>query len=125
MNAHSLAQAAYTRQDAQIRTPRATEYDVFARVTHNLRTAAAQGKPGFASLAEAVHKNRKLWTMLAADVADKDNALPKEVKARIIYLYEFTQAHSSKVLNKGASIAPLVEINAAMMRGLGMSERSK
>lgn len=125
MNAHTLARAAYTRQDAPIRTPRGTEYDVFARVTHGLRAAAAQGKPGFAALADAIHKNRKLWTLLAADVADKDNALPKDLRARIFYLCEFTQTYSTKVLSKGASVAPLVEINAAMMRGLRGTEQGR
>lgn len=118
MNSQTLAKAAYSGHHAPIRTDRGTEYEIFARVTHKLRAAAAKGKTGFAALAEAIHHNRQLWTMLATDVADKDNALPRDLRARIFYLAEFTQDYSGKVLSKGASIAPLVEINAAMMRAL-------
>lgn len=118
VNAQTLAKAAYSTSSTPIRTDRGTEYEIFARVTHKLRSAAAKGKPGFAELAEAVHQNRQLWTILAADVADKDNGLPKDLRARIFYLAEFTQDYSRKVLSNGASIVPLVEINAAMMRGL-------
>ena len=118
MNSQTMAQAAYSQVRAPIRTERGTEYELFARVTHKMRRAAARGKPGFAALAEALHHNRNLWTVLAADVADRENGLPRDLKARIFYLSEFTQDYSGKVLSKGASIAPLVEINAAMMRGL-------
>ena len=113
-----MAKAAYGAQHAPIRTDRGTEYELFARVTHGLRQAAAKGKAGFPALADAVHRNRSLWTLLAADVAGKDNKLPSDLRARIFYLSEFTQDYSSKILSKGASIAPLVEINAALMRGL-------
>ena len=118
MTPQSLAQAAYAKDRAPIRTERGTEYELFAHVTHKLRAAAAKGKPGFAQLAEAIHHNRQLWTVLAGDVADAENALPAALKARIFYLAEFTHSYSSRVLSKGAGIAPLVEINAAMMRGL-------
>lgn len=118
MNSQTLAQTAYSSGRTPIRTERGTEYELFARVTHKMRAAAARGKTGFAALAEAVHHNRQLWTLLATNVADQDNALPRDLRARIFYLAEFTQDYSSKVLTGGSSIAPLVEINAAMMRGL-------
>ncbi|PIE12422.1 MAG: flagellar biosynthesis regulator FlhF [Rhodobacterales bacterium] len=125
MNARSLAHAAYSQSNTPIRTDRGTEYEVLARVTHAMRLAAARGQKGFTNLADAIHKNRNLWTILAADVADKNNPLPKDLKARIFYLAEFTQSHSRKVLQDGASIAPLVEINAAVMRGLRQGEQKK
>lgn len=125
MNAHTLAQAAYARSDTPTRTARGTEYEIMAKVTHRLRAAAAKGKPGFAALSDAIHKNRQLWTLLAADVADNGNALPRDLRARIFYLAEFTQAHSEKVLARGASVAPLIEINAAIMRGLRSGEQGR
>ncbi|MDQ2090550.1 flagellar biosynthesis regulator FlaF [Marimonas arenosa] len=118
MISQTQAKSAYARGAMPIRTDRGTEYELFARITHKMRAAAARGQAGFAALAEALHNNRQLWTMLAADVADGDNALSKDLRARIFYLAEFTHDYSGKVLSKGASIAPLVEINAAMMRGL-------
>lgn len=118
MNAQNLARRAYSNKSAPIRTPRGTEYEIFAQITHRLKAAAIKGKPGFSALAEAIHDNRKLWTLLAVDVADPNNGLPKDLRARIAYLSKFTQSHSSDVLRKGASVAPLLEINSAIMRGL-------
>ena len=122
MNAQILARAAYASPAAPTRTARSTEYDVFARVTHRLKSAIATGHGGFAALARAVHDNRSLWTTLAADVAEADNGLPQALRAQIFYLAEFTGQHSSKVLAGEASAEVLVEINTAIMRGLRHEE---
>jgi flagellar protein FlaF len=74
------------------------------------------------ALAAAVHDNRRLWTILAADVADPANPLPAALRARLVYLAEFTRVHSGKVLREGASPDPLIEINIAVMRGLSGAE---
>ena len=63
-------------------------------------------------------ENRRLWTILAVDVANSENRLPKELKANIFYLAEFTEAQSKKILKGDADIRPLVDINAAVMKGL-------
>lgn len=118
MNTQRLAQRAYQSQTAPIRTPRGVEYEAFARITHRLAGAARQGNRGFSKLAEALHDNRRLWVTLAAAVADNDNALPTDLRARLFYLAEFTEAHSQKVLRGTAPVAPLIEVNTAVMRGL-------
>ncbi len=118
MNAIRQAQDAYSSNARTIKTPRSTEYDAFARITNRLKSSTEKGAGAFAQLAEAVHENRKLWTILATDVADKNNMLPRDLRARIVYLAEFTHLHSSKVLSEGASTAPLIEINTAIMGGL-------
>ena len=56
--------------------------------------------------------------LTAADVADRANGLPQDLRARIFYLAEFTDQHSSKVLSGKGKADVLVEINAAIMRGL-------
>lgn len=118
MTAQSLAQRAYGEAAAPTRTPRGLEYDVMARVTHRLLSSARKGRKGFADLSRAIHDNRQLWTILAADVADRNNPLPEDLRARIFYLAEFTQTHSRLVLRREAPVAPLIEINSAVMRGL-------
>lgn len=118
MNAIQKARYAYSTEAQAIKTPRSTEYEAFARVTQALKSAAAQGDAGFPALAGAIHHNRSLWTILAADVADSANALPKELRARIVYLAGFTAAHSAKVLKDGAPADPLIDINTAVMAGL-------
>jgi flagellar biosynthesis activator protein FlaF len=118
VNALNMAKTAYATNKAPIRTPRGTEYEAFARVTHRLKAAADKGDFGFADLAQALHLNRRLWTLLAADVAEKDNALPQDLRARIFYLSEFTTQHSRKVLRGEDTVDALIEINMAVMRGL-------
>ena len=118
MNAKFLAEQGYGNQAATTRTARGIEYEAFAKITHRMNKAARKGKIGFPELAGALHDNRKLWTILAVDVADESNGLPDELRARIFYLSEFTQTHTRKVLKEEASVAPLIEINAAIMRGL-------
>lgn len=118
MNAFSSAQRGYAVNTAPTRTDRRTEYEVVAQITRRLRAAAQQGRKDFAGYAEALHDNRRLWTTLAADVADRDNGLPDSLRARVMYLAEFTAQHTSKVLQKQASVMPLLEINMAVLRGL-------
>ncbi len=113
-----MAKTAYATNKTPIRTPRSIEYEAFARVTHRLKSAAERGKAGFPDLAQALHLNRQLWSMLAADVAEPDNGLPNELRARIFYLAEFTAIHSRKVLRGTEQIDALVEVNTAVMRGL-------
>ncbi len=117
MNAIRQAQNAYGQTNHAVRTPRGTEYDAVARITHRLKSAASE-PPNMVELAGAVVDNRNMWTLFATEVADKDNPLPQELRARIFYLAEFTTEHSRKVLNRTASADALIEINTAVMRGL-------
>ncbi len=120
MNAFNMAKTAYSNSAAPTRTPRSTEYDAFAQITHRLKSASKSDS--FSALAAALHENNKLWTLLAADVSDKDNALPETLRGRIFYLYEFAAQHSRKVLRKEASADILVDINTSIMRGLRSKE---
>ena len=118
MNATSLAISGYAENAVTVRNDRRSEYDVFARVTKALRDTATKAKTEFPAHAEALHLNRRLWTALVVDVADPANPIPADLKARIMYLSEFTQQHTRKILREGASVMPLLEINMAVMRGL-------
>jgi len=121
--ATTLAKTAYANPGQPVRTARGTEFEVFARITRRLKQAADAGKAQFPALATAVYDNRKLWTVLASDVAGPENELPSDLRARLFYLNKFTQAHSRKVLAEGASADILIEINTSIMRGL-RQERS-
>ena len=144
MNATHLAQTAYGSGTRSVQTPRGIEYEAFARATSRLKAVAtklAQSKrrelqtqskahvqvsAHFGELTSALHENRRLWTLLASDVADSDNGLPKDLRVRILFLAEFTRQHTAKVLKSKASVVPLLEINIAVMRGLsGQSTQEK
>ncbi|MDA9207957.1 flagellar biosynthesis regulator FlaF [Octadecabacter sp.] len=118
MNIIEQARQAYSPQTSSLRIGRSAEHQLFSETTNRLRSAAAQLPKGFAAFAEAIHANRAIWTHFASQVADEENALSDDLRARIFYLSEFTAFHSRKVLKGEADIAPLIEINIAMMRGL-------
>lgn len=116
MNAYAQAQSAYAPAAAPTRTARSAEYEVIARISHRLKKAIKSDD--FPALAEALYENNKLWTALAVDVMDENNLLPDELRARIIYLSEFTRLHTQKVLRKQETAVPLLEINAMILGGL-------
>lgn len=116
MNATDLAQRAYAPTAAPTKSHRSVEYEVIARITFRLKQAIEADK--FPQLLEALHENRKLWRTLAVEVADDNNLLPSELRARIFYLAEFTDIHTSKVIAKQATPVALLEINTAILRGL-------
>ncbi len=118
MNTSQQARSAYAAATRPIRTTRGTEYEAFATITARLVAALRGGESGFSALALALHENRRLWTILASDVADPENGLTRDLRARIFYLAEFTLQHSSKVLAGDAAADVLVEINTAVMHGL-------
>lgn len=118
MNAVDMAKMAYGSSTVPLRTPRGIEYNLFVRITRHLKTAAQETPESFADLVAAIHDNRRLWSVLAVNVADENNALPRPLRARIFYLYEFVNAHSRRVLRGEATADALIDINVAIMRGL-------
>lgn len=116
MNAYAQAQRAYAPALAPTRTARSAEYEVIARISHRLKKAIKTGD--FPALAEALYENNKLWTALAVDAIDADNLLPDELRARIVYLADFTRVHTQKVLRKEETAVALLEINAMILGGL-------
>ncbi|WP_254444359.1 MULTISPECIES: flagellar biosynthesis regulator FlaF [unclassified Ruegeria] len=115
---HAYAQTAYAQAAAPTRTPRDTEYEAISKITHRLKAATALRQKNYAAFVQAVHENRRLWTVLASGVMDTGNALPNDLRARIFFLAEFTEQHSSQILRNAASVEPLLEINMAVLRGL-------
>ncbi len=118
MSAAFSAQRAYARKEAPTRTPRSLEYDLLAQATQRLAKAWPDRKFNFSALATALNENLTIWSTLAADVADPENGLPPALRARLFYIYQFTEKHSRDVLTKDASVEVLTDINTAVMRGL-------
>lgn len=116
MSESMLAANCYTNPARSTATPRTLEYQIFARVTGQLSSAHRNGE--FGNLAQALHDNLSLWTMLGTDVAGAGNGLPPELRSKLFYLFEFTRAHTAKVTKGEATPEILVEINTAIMRAL-------
>lgn len=111
------AHDAYTNLNSPTKTDRALEYDAFAQVTIDLKRAA-DNTADFVHFAQAVDRNRSLWSLVAASVSDPKNLFSAELRAQLFYLFEFTTLHSQKALKNEANLDALVEINLSVMRGL-------
>jgi len=118
MNSTAFVHSAYASAAAPIRTERDSEYAVFARVTHALKSLDETDKRAFPQLAEAVTDNQRLWSTLSEDLMQDDNKLPDALRAQLIGLAEFVRKHGMQVLAGKASIVPLIDINTSIMRGL-------
>ena len=113
-----MSHEAYARAQKTGANPRDTEYRAFANATKALMDASDAGRDDLKRLIEALHFNRSLWDALANDCADPNNALPEELRARIIGLSRWVSKYSSEVMRKRESVDPLIDINRIMMDGL-------
>ena len=118
MNVIEQAQQAYAPKELPLSSPRSVEAKLFNQVTAQLQRFSDLKPKDFPKLAAALLENRRLWNALASDVADQSNQLPKELRAKIFYLAEFTELHSEKVLSHSGSVDALIAINTAVIRGL-------
>lgn len=112
-----MSLAACQKTIQQTDDPRSTEYRLLAAVTGRLIAAAEHGRKD-RDLIDALSWNRQIWAALAADCADEGNQLPVELRTQIISLSIWVSRHVHAVLRKQAKIAPLIEVNRAIMQGL-------
>jgi len=112
---------AYQATAQKTETPRQAEYRAFALITRGLIDAAALPASEIGRRAEALDKNRRLWTVLAADCGTEGNQLPPSLRAQIISLSIFVDKHSRAILRQGASFEVLIDINRTIMQGLSPS----
>jgi flagellar biosynthesis activator protein FlaF len=112
------ARTGYAQAAAPVRTDRSSEYAVFAKVTAGLKVADESDKAQFPALARAVYDNQRLWGALEDDLLIETNGLPTSLKAQLLGIANFVRRHSAEVLAGRASIAPLIDINTSIMKGL-------
>jgi flagellar protein FlaF len=117
MNYPDTARAGYATAQS-VRTDRDAEYAIFAKITHRLRAVDEDDRSVFPELARAVGDNARLWSALAQDLMQDGNALPVELRAQLISLAEYVRKHSNAVLSGHDKVAPLIDINTSIMRGL-------
>lgn len=120
MTVTALARNAYHQSARSTASPRAVERQLLSRLTTALIVGEKNRRDDFASLARALGKNLEFWTVIAADVASEGNQLPAQLRSQLFYLFEFTRAHTNKILSgdKSAGAEPLIEINQNIIRGL-------
>src|ERR1700753_789840 len=109
---------AYQKAAEQAESPKQTEYRRCGLVTRALMDAAALPDSEFKSRMRALHWNRRLWTTLAGDCSNPNNALPVPLRANIISLSIWVDKHTSEVRTKKGQIQPLIDIIRIIMQGL-------
>ena len=109
---------AYKAAASRTETARELEYRLFGQVTRALMTAAEAPPTDIKTRIEALDWNRRLWTTLATDCSDPDNALAKPMRAQIISISLFVSRHSSAVMRGDEDFSPLIDINRSIMQGL-------
>lgn len=122
MNAVTQARSLYS-QARSLKHPRDLEYELFARVTGRLgRARALTGPTAMPERIAALDENRRLWTVLAVDLAQPGNGLPSALRAQLAYLADYTLQTGDRILagapEGDALLASLVEINTIVMQGL-------
>lgn len=110
--------AAYQRVQFLSEAPRRTEQRLFAEITRGLQAAWDEGRRGAALMPE-LHRNRQLWSTLSAACGARGNALPEGLRASIISLALWVDRYTSDVVAGREPLEPLLEVNLAVMEGLG------
>ena len=81
---------------------------------------AAQSLDDYDSYASALKFNQLLWTIIQADIVDKENQLPPQIKANILSLSIFVDRQTIKALaeTKKEHVDVLIGINKNLAEGL-------
>jgi flagellar protein FlaF len=99
-------------QDAAA-SPREIELRAFRYVNGLLAAAGA-----LPARATALHKTHQLWSLLLADLLSPGNALPAELRGRLVSLGLWAQREAAARLDDEESLAPLIELHRDMIAGL-------
>lgn len=109
---------AYKTAATRAETPRETEYRLFGQVTRALMHASTVEPSDIAARIDALDWNRRVWSALATDCADPDNAMSPALKAQIISISLFVSRHSSAIMRGDDDFEVLIDINRTVMQGL-------
>ena len=81
---------------------------------------ASQSLDDYDSYASALKFNQLLWTIIQADIVDRENQLPPQIKANILSLSIFVDRQTIKALSetKKEHVDVLISINKNLAEGL-------
>ena len=110
--------ARYASQQNAAASPREVELRAFRFVNGLLASAA-----DVPARARALHKTHQLWSLLISDLAQPGNALPADLKGRVISLGLWAQREAAARLEDEASLEPLIALHRDMIAGLEAQEK--
>jgi flagellar biosynthesis activator protein FlaF len=118
---------AYKRILQETESPRQIERRILARLTGQLEQhqiyfdnlEPADRLPLLAGeLNAALWENQQFWQALMVDLAEPDNGLPPDLRAGLLSIGGWVEHHTNAILDGTADLAPLVEVNRNIERGL-------
>ena len=110
---------AYADTQKSSMSPREVEAMAFTKAALMLEEAKANIED-YDSYASALKFNQLLWTIIQADVVDKDNQLPPQIKANILSVSIFVDRQTIKALadTQILHLDVLIDINKNLAEGL-------
>ena len=109
--------SAYRRRKEAEEMPREMERRAFMTTIGKLMEGKEKGGR---ALVDPCYLNQQLWTALMIDLALPQNALPEDLKARLISIAIWVQRYTPTVMSSGASVEPLINVNRNILEGLSM-----
>ena len=111
--------ARYATQQNAAASPREVELRAFRYVNGLLTTST-----DVPARARALHKTHQLWSLLISDLSQPGNALPADLKGRLISLGLWAQREAAARLGDAASLEPLIALHRDMIAGLEAQEKA-
>jgi len=110
---------AYAQTQKSGLSPREVEAMAFTKAAL-LLDEAKQKLDDYDNYASALKFNQLLWTIIQADIVDKENKLPDQLKANILSLSIFVDKQTIKALadTKAQHLDVLININKNLAEGL-------
>ena len=110
---------AYAQTQKSSMSPREVEAMAFTKAALMLEDAK-RNLDDYDNYAAALKFNQLLWTIIQADIVDKENKLPAAIKANILSLSIFVDKQTIKALadTKARHLETLININKNLAEGL-------
>lgn len=114
------ATKAYGQVAQQTASPRELEVQLLLRAASRLQAVHDDWERDRAALDQALHYNRKLWTIFLTSVTSKDNPLPAEIRQNVANLGLFVMNQTLAVMGnpQRERLPSLININRELAAGL-------
>ena len=114
------ATKAYGQVAQQTASPRELEVQLLLRAAARLQAVHDDWERDRAALDQALHFNRKLWTIFLTSVTNKDNPLPAEIRQNVANLGLFVMNQTLSVMGnpQRERLPSLININRELAAGL-------
>jgi flagellar protein FlaF len=114
------ATKAYGQVAQQTASPRELEVQLLLRAASRLQAVHDDWENGRVSLDQALHFNRKLWTIFLSEAMRENNPQPIDVRQKIanISVFVLSQTAALQMSPQFDHFRPLIEINRNIAAGL-------